>query len=38
MRALWAGMVALVMLSVSGCGYNTLQSNDEQLKSSWSEV
>ena len=38
MRKLWAAMAALVTLSVSGCGYNTLQSNDEQLKSSWSEV
>ena len=38
MRKLWAAMAALLTLSVSGCGYNTLQSNDEQLKSSWSEV
>jgi LemA protein len=28
----------VLMLSLSGCGYNTLQSNDEQIKSSWSEV
>ena len=26
------------VLCVSGCGYNALQSNDEQIKSSWSEV
>src|SRR5690606_11212240 len=25
-------------LTLSGCGYNTLQSTDEQIKSSWSEV
>jgi LemA protein len=25
-------------LSLSGCGYNTLQSSDEQIKASWSEV
>jgi LemA protein len=25
-------------LSLSGCGYNTLQTNDEQIKASWSEV
>jgi len=28
----------MVTLSLSGCGYNTLQSNDEQIKASWSEV
>ena len=30
-------MLALTML-LSGCGYNTLQSTDEQIKASWSEV
>src|SRR5512145_2536779 len=29
--------IALV-LSLSGCGYNTLQSTDEQIKAAWSEV
>ena len=38
MRKLWATLAALVTLSLTGCGYNTLQSNDEQIKSSWSEV
>ena len=38
MRTLWAALAALVTLSLTGCGYNTLQSNDEQIKSSWSEV
>ena len=38
MRKLWAALAALVTLSLAGCGYNTLQSNDEQVKSSWSEV
>ena len=28
----------LVTSSLGGCGYNTVQSNDEQFKSSWSEV
>jgi LemA protein len=37
-RKLWAAMAALVALGLTGCGYNTLQSNDEQIKSSWSEV
>ena len=29
---------AFVLLLLSGCGYNTLQSTDEQTKSAWSEV
>src|SRR6476646_2516285 len=32
----WATVLALVLLS--GCGYNTIQSADEQTKASWSEV
>ena len=28
----------LLASALSGCGYNTLQSNDEQVKASWSEV
>ena len=28
----------IVVLSLSGCGYNDLQRQDEQIKSSWSEV
>ena len=35
---LMALLLSLVALSLSGCGYNTLQSNDEQVKSSWAEV
>ena len=38
MRKLWVALAALVTLSLTGCGYNTLQSNDEQIKASWSEV
>ena len=38
MRKLWAVLGVLVALSLTGCGYNTLQVNDEQIKSSWSEV
>lgn len=38
MRNIWAVLAALLTLSLTGCGYNTLQSNDEQIKSSWSEV
>jgi len=29
---------AALVLSLPGCGYNTLQSTDEQIKSAWSEV
>ena len=35
MRKFW---VALAALSLTGCGYNTFQRNDEQIKASWSEV
>ena len=29
---------AAALLLLSGCGYNTLQSTDEQVKAAWSEV
>lgn len=34
------GVLLLLLLSVSlgGCGYNNLQSSDEQIKASWAEV
>jgi LemA protein len=38
MRKSWAALPALVLLLLSGCGYNTLQTTDEQTKSAWSEV
>ena len=28
----------LISLSIAGCGYNTLQNQDETIKSSWAEV
>jgi LemA protein len=31
-------VVALLALSLHGCGYNTLQQGDEQIKAAWSEV
>jgi LemA protein len=37
-RALAAGLAALAVLSLSGCGYNNFQSLDEQSKAAWSEV
>jgi LemA protein len=38
MRKLWVVFAALVALSLNGCGYNTFQSQDEQIKAAWSEV
>jgi LemA protein len=38
MRKLWTLLAALLTLSLAGCGYNTLQRNDEQIKASWAEV
>jgi LemA protein len=38
MRRLWTMLTALATLSLTNCGYNTIQSNDEQVKSGWSEV
>jgi len=35
---LTTAFVVLASLLLSGCGYNTLQSEDEQIKASWSEV
>ncbi|MDI1268078.1 MAG: LemA family protein [Polaromonas sp.] len=38
MRKLLAVLTAALALSLAGCGYNTFQTNDEQVKASWSEV
>jgi len=32
------GFALALAFSLSGCGYNTLQTTDEQVKSAWSEV
>ncbi len=37
-RACAAALALLAVLSLSGCGYNTFQSLDEQVKAAWSEV
>ena len=34
----WTWAALLVPLFLSGCGYNTIQSADEQTKAAWSEV
>jgi LemA protein len=38
MRNLVLGLAAFAGLLLSGCGYNTMQTQDEQIKSAWSEV
>ncbi|WP_416047457.1 LemA family protein [Cupriavidus basilensis] len=38
MHKLWLGLVVLLVFSLTGCSYNTIQSQDEQVKASWSEV
>lgn len=37
-RILAYPLLLLAALSLGGCGYNTLQSTDEQIKASWAEV
>ncbi|MGB5161975.1 MAG: LemA family protein [Thermoanaerobaculia bacterium] len=36
-RSVWV-LVVVAGLALSGCGYNTLQTQDEQVKAGWSEV
>lgn len=31
-------LLTLLLVTLSGCGYNTMQAQDEQIKASWSEV
>lgn len=31
-------LILLAILALSGCGYNTLQSSDEDIKAAWAEV
>jgi len=38
MRKFWLVAAATLSLLLSGCGYNTIQGQDEQIKASWSEV
>jgi LemA protein len=38
MRAPFFPLGLLAVLLLSGCGYNTLQAQDEQIKASWAEV
>ncbi len=38
MRLIFAGLIAAASLALSGCGYNTIQTQDEAVKAAWSEV
>jgi len=38
MRKLLLLILSVVLLGLAGCGYNTFQSTDEQIKASWAEV
>ena len=38
MRKFLTVLATLSCLSLTNCGYNAIQTNDEQVKSSWSEV
>lgn len=39
MQRLWLKLsILLVVLTLSGCGYNTFQQLDEEVKANWSEV
>ena len=38
MRTFKLGLVAFAAVLLSGCGYNTLQSQDEQVRAAWAEV
>ena len=38
MKKMLAGLLLLVSLSLGGCGYNTIQTQDEAVKAAWSEV
>src|SRR5690242_5690854 len=38
MHKLLLSLTLLLTFTLSGCGYNTLQTTDEQIKASWGEV
>jgi LemA protein len=38
MRYLPTALLATLCLALSGCGYNTIQTQDEAVKAAWSEV
>jgi LemA protein len=38
MRRFFTALAVLSTLSLTNCGYNTIQTNDEQVKAGWSDV
>ena len=38
MRFYFTGLLAACVLALSGCGYNTIQTQDEAVTAAWSEV
>ena len=38
MRKLFIPFMALITMGLAGCGYNTFQNTDEQVKACWAEV
>ncbi|MFM2398767.1 MAG: hypothetical protein RL341_924 [Pseudomonadota bacterium] len=38
MKRLLIGLLALASLALSGCGYNTIQTQDQGVKAAWAEV
>jgi LemA protein len=38
MRSVWIALCAVSVLALSGCGYNTIQRQDEVVTSAWAEV
>ena len=38
MRKLLTVLAALMTLSLTNCGYNSMQAGDEQVKAAWAEV
>ena len=38
MRYLTSAFIATLCLALTGCGYNTIQTQDEAVKAAWSEV
>lgn len=38
MRSLFSAMIMAATFLLTGCGYNTMQAQDEEVKAKWSEV
>ena len=38
MRRVWLATLLVIALALPGCGYNKIQSQDEQVKAGWAEV